>query len=899
MKRKAIQNANGITICDSIVMSVKRKRPNFRKLESVLIAVMGFTSVIMSFLGMFDFNFDAGKVAVAAVLFSAFYITLILIARKALWVILYSIGVFAFAAYKMIDKITNGFKFVYNIIYRDSFHTEINYYKYVKPSMEEESVTVLFIFAIWLMALVIYFFTIYRPNPILPLLVTFPVIEVGLYNGIEIPVFWGIMVVAYWLALLGMSAIDVGEYSGGTSGFVRKDNLFFPKRQMKLKVTEKCGMFIMIVIIIVAMLAASILNAVGYERSDKINKKRRDISEAFNEFTLEDLAASISRVTSAFGFKINYENNKLGNKDHITYDNTTDLVVTFDKGNNCAVYLKDDVSSIYDDNEWSQLDSDEYDKEIFNDFSTNGIFPQDFPSMFSRLIDPSSDEITVWINSEVKKSRKFCPYGTDNFGGLSYNRDKLVASLDEKEGEFTYKFFPIDMDYVAAQLLPPERMVYSTSAVTDSNWQKAISNFCSKYDLFTYDDYFSIDNEIPADQETMYYNGQFLTAQLLESKYKEFVYDNYLQIPDTKNMDEVHAAYSDILDKAGNAVTAVEKIAVLDDIRERMNDDCNYTLSPGKTPSNRDFVNYFLIENKKGYCIHYATAGVMLARMAGIPARYASGYIVTADDFNGDNMNPDGSFTVDVKDNRSHAWAEIYLDGFGWIPFEFTAGYSSRPVSNSVPQVVPAGDPQQSTELATSAATTTAPQGATTSVNTNSTTTSAASSEMVSGSNGTGAGQIGSTSDHKNSGFRFPWWLKLIIYLALLSGAAVGVILLRRKAISSKRAERFTRGSGSSRVGYMYQYAEKLLETLQLKNEDNNYTGFAENVEKHIGGTFVEKGSFDKFMKIALRSGFSGIQPEPEEIESCRELVDKLSGSIYEKSGFFRRLWLKLINVLV
>ena len=144
-----------------------------------------------------------------------------------------------------------------------------------------------------------------------------------------------------------------------------------------------------------------------------------------------------------------------------------------------------------------------------------------------------------------------------------------------------------------------------------------------------------------------------------------------------------------------------------------------------------------------------------------------------------------------------------------------------------------------------------------------------------------------------------PVWLKTVIVTFVIAAAAVGFILLRRKFITNKRRVQFTRGAGSNRIGHMYLYAEKLLDTLQLKNDSSNYTGFAENVEKHIGGSFIEKGSFEKFMEIALRSGFSGVQPSQEEIESCKKLVDQLSGSIYARSGFFRRLWLKLINALV
>ncbi|NLT08424.1 MAG: transglutaminase domain-containing protein, partial [Ruminococcus sp.] len=460
------------------------------------------------------------------------------------------------------------------------------------------------------------------------------------------------------------------------------------------------------------------------------------------------------------------------------------------------------------------------------------------------------------------------------------------------------KFVPINIDYVASSLAPPLRAVFCSSAVSDENWSKAIADMCKKYSLYTYDDYFPIDLEIPTDQSLMYMNGQYLAAELLEDRYREFVYDNYLQIPENKNMDEVRAAYSDILAQASNARTAEEKVALLDEIRKRMAADCKYTLSPGKTPSNRDFVNYFLIENKKGYCIHYATSGVMLARMAGIPARYATGYIVVADDFSSENMNPDGSYTIDVQDNRSHAWAEIYLDGYGWIPFEFTDGYTSRPVGNAPAPPEPGPDPPRPTEPDPALATTTSPQSLTTAANSGATTTTAALTGNSAAKSGTGNPGAGSKSD-KHSGFKFPLWLKTVITILLIVGTAVGFIILRRKYITNKRRECFNSGTGSNRVGHMYLYAEKLLDTLQLKNDNSSYTGFAEDVERHIGGSFIEKGSFEKFMEIALRSGFSGVQPSKEEIESCKKLVDQLSGSIYEKSGFFRRLWLKLINALV
>ena len=77
MKHKNQKNSNGIAICDSIIMSVKRKRPNFRTIEAVLIAICGFTATILCFFSMFDFNYNRPAVVFSAILFSAVYFTVL------------------------------------------------------------------------------------------------------------------------------------------------------------------------------------------------------------------------------------------------------------------------------------------------------------------------------------------------------------------------------------------------------------------------------------------------------------------------------------------------------------------------------------------------------------------------------------------------------------------------------------------------------------------------------------------------------------------------------------------------------------------------------------------------------------------------------------------------------
>ncbi len=94
-----------------------------------------------------------------------------------------------------------------------------------------------------------------------------------------------------------------------------------------------------------------------------------------------------------------------------------------------------------------------------------------------------------------------------------------------------------------------------------------------------------------------------------------------------------------------------------------------YTLKPGTPPRNKDFVDYFLFEGKKGYCTYYATAMTVLLRCIGIPSRYVEGYVMPPIAENG---------VFKVTNEQAHAWVEVYFEGFGWIPFEPTATYVAK-----------------------------------------------------------------------------------------------------------------------------------------------------------------------------------------------------------------------------
>lgn len=101
-------------------------------------------------------------------------------------------------------------------------------------------------------------------------------------------------------------------------------------------------------------------------------------------------------------------------------------------------------------------------------------------------------------------------------------------------------------------------------------------------------------------------------------------------------------------------------------------------------PQGRDFVSYFLLDQGSGYCTYFASAMAVMARLAGLPSRYAEGYLVRA--------QADGETIVRGID--AHAWVEIYFEGVGWVSFDPTPGQSDSPEGTGGSSFEPPATPE-------------------------------------------------------------------------------------------------------------------------------------------------------------------------------------------------------------
>jgi transglutaminase-like putative cysteine protease len=119
-------------------------------------------------------------------------------------------------------------------------------------------------------------------------------------------------------------------------------------------------------------------------------------------------------------------------------------------------------------------------------------------------------------------------------------------------------------------------------------------------------------------------------------------------------------------------------------------------------PEGEDPLEWFLFRGRQGFCNYFASAEVLMLRSLGIPTRLAVGYT------QGERSGDGSMFAVRVYD--SHAWAEAFFPGVGWIileatPLEPNVEYAEaeeieeQPVDPRERIALQNPDPQQAEEL--------------------------------------------------------------------------------------------------------------------------------------------------------------------------------------------------------
>lgn len=156
-----------------------------------------------------------------------------------------------------------------------------------------------------------------------------------------------------------------------------------------------------------------------------------------------------------------------------------------------------------------------------------------------------------------------------------------------------------------------------------------------------------------------------------ESVYRSFVHENYTEIDDDHS-GLISSLFHETDDHDVTASLGVYEVAKR--IRSVLETNTHYSKDPAlldqETPENEDLLTSFLHGEHAGNSAYYASAAVLAFRSFDIPARYAEGYFMSARSIE----EADGA-PVQLTSSDAHAWAEVYMDGMGWVPVDVTPGF--------------------------------------------------------------------------------------------------------------------------------------------------------------------------------------------------------------------------------
>jgi transglutaminase-like putative cysteine protease len=145
----------------------------------------------------------------------------------------------------------------------------------------------------------------------------------------------------------------------------------------------------------------------------------------------------------------------------------------------------------------------------------------------------------------------------------------------------------------------------------------------------------------------------------------------YLAVPDTAHSTQIAALAAQVTETAR---TPYQRAVALQNF---FRNPGQFSYDPRVAAATSDDAVWDFLNDRRGYCVQFATAMAIMARTLGLPSRVGVGFLP------GD-VGADGAVTVSGR--SAHAWPELWFGGIGWVRFEPTpAVQSGAPPAWTVP----------------------------------------------------------------------------------------------------------------------------------------------------------------------------------------------------------------------
>lgn len=374
----------------------------------------------------------------------------------------------------------------------------------------------------------------------------------------------------------------------------------------------------------------------------------------------------------------------------------------------------------------------------------------------------------------------------------------------------------------------------------------------------------------------------------IESAYREYVAKEYLKVP-VEGLDRLRSYCEQ------QNLQSVQE--VIDFVVRDVQEGRTYSMDLESVPADRDFAEYFFFDQKKGYCIHYATTATLMFRLLGVPARYVTGYVVTPEEFTEEG---DG-YTAQVPDTQAHAWVEVYRSGKGWIPVEVTPGYQENTGGNENQEVTgeestltPEPTAEQSQEATPELTETPQPEQEEASLTPESENGQGTEEQETNTENGSGEQRP------EGIGHAFLKLFVILLILVGLAGGSVGIVALRRKQILQERNSCFFQkdiNRGICEISYaIYGIFRDAKEAgvLQEVPEQNDDREFARQTEKIL--PWMEEGTYTAIVELVERASFGPDPLTKNDRTRCYQFYESLEQQFWTQMPKQKRFWWKYMK---
>jgi protein-glutamine gamma-glutamyltransferase len=875
MGRRKEKSHDGIYIRgkETVLADVSKRNSLWHSLIQLLLIEAILYSVVFSLATGLGLSINVLWLLGAVLLSGAVSFGLLLIPKISLGLLLPLIATYMYAGYRMWLEIQNGFWHVENrfIVLMNSYYG-VNAYRFLVDDFEPEKVvTILLIFFTIPLALFITLIIMDKIYPVIYYILTMPFIVIPFVVGMIPDTFpFAIYIAATFSMFVFGSHLKRSSIRKSTKEEKKqllRHSKQFEKNNYYINLRSSFLMFTGVLFLL--FLTSRFLTLETYEQKMNVPGVKNKIRVKVERFQVNDLADYFSFLNNGKVVIFQYSSSrgglnegKLGRVGKLKYDNKTDLIINAIE-NDTSVYLKGFTGSVYDGDSWNGLSEEaKTDFESYKDlWETAGFSAGDQTGQLLNLLsnmgqsyslDAGLNRYTMDIqNIDANSKYLYTPYYTYLNG---------VSGIDVSNPEYI-KVVKIDKDY-SVDYVPSAK----DTSLLNQDYNTELANYIGEVSKRLS---FSAINP-----EELWENLEEYTN--IEERYRTFIYNYYTQVPDTgleRLKTDMDGKYEEMVNRFG----AQEALNALSSyIRTYIQKDTVYSLSPGTLPGNKDFVEYFLYEKKKGFCTHYASAATLAFRLAGIPARYVEGYVAKPDEIKKSKMlgtysavNEDGDKKnynireVRISDTGAHSWVEVYKDGWGWIPVEMTPGFQLDSEDSAYEELQTTPTPTATPSPSSTPTPTVTPR--------------AEQEDTVSDTT------KNTKEKEEIRAVDVVLFFITMVLLVIVLIIAAGVLLKIYRGIKYRNADK------AKKIIILYRKVSYLLKALGISLVEEDYLKTAWQLEGKLKNR--KKEEFTGFVELALKARFGYASMTEEELFAAEEYYRNIKSQIYGQIPMIKRMY--------